>query len=147
MKIISLYCDATFATEQRQGVYANMLVYQGTQRILTATLQEQSQNRMELLGLIMALEHLKEPCEVHLYSNAEYLHKGIGLWLEKWQARDFTNVLNKTLWLRYQSAVDRHKLTVTKASDIEALTFMQQCRSTIDEEIQKSNQKGKTWII
>lgn len=67
-------------------------------------------NRMELTAVIMALEALKRPSEVHLYLDSEYVHKGITEWVRGWKARGWRTaakqpVKNVDLWQRLDDLV------------------------------------------
>jgi ribonuclease HI len=72
-------------------------------------------NRMELMAAIMALEALKGPCAVDLYTDSRYMHDGITQWLVGWKARgwktaDKKPVKNQDLWERLEAAVTRHSV-------------------------------------
>jgi len=74
-------------------------------------------NRMELLGAIRAMEALKEPCEITLTSDSKYLTDAINQgWLESWKKRgwrkaDKSPVLNVELWQRIDELISVHKVT------------------------------------
>jgi ribonuclease HI len=72
-------------------------------------------NRMELMAAIMALESLKRPCDVTVATDSVYLKKGMTEWLRNWKRRDWKTsdkkpVKNKDLWQRLEKAVERHRL-------------------------------------
>ncbi len=72
-------------------------------------------NRMELMAAIMALESLKRPCDVTLATDSVYLKKGMTEWLRNWKRRDWKTsdkkpVKNKDLWQRLEKAVEQHRL-------------------------------------
>jgi ribonuclease HI len=72
-------------------------------------------NRMERMAAIMALESLKEPCIVKLHTDSEYLKKGITLWLRTWVKNGWRTsskqpVKNQDLWERLHEAVQRHEI-------------------------------------
>lgn len=76
---------------------------------------ETTNNRMELMAAIMALESLKRPCDVTLATDSVYLKKGMTEWLRNWKRRDWKTsnkkpVKNKDLWQRLENAVERHRL-------------------------------------
>jgi ribonuclease HI len=76
---------------------------------------ETTNNRMELIAAIMALESLKRPCDVTLATDSVYLNKGMTEWLTNWKRRDWKTsgkkpVKNKDLWQRLEKAVERHRL-------------------------------------
>jgi ribonuclease HI len=70
-------------------------------------------NRMELMAAIMALETLKQPCEVDLHTDSEYLRQGITDWINGWKRNGWRTaarkpVKNTDLWQRLDAAVHRH---------------------------------------
>jgi len=74
-------------------------------------------NRMELMAAIMALEALKSPCEVDLYTDSSYVKEGLSNWIHGWKKRgwktaDKKPVKNVELWQLLDAARDRHKVTL-----------------------------------
>jgi ribonuclease HI len=70
---------------------------------------------MELMGAIAALEALKRPCQVDLYTDSQYLRRGITEWIHKWKRNgwrtaDKKPVLNIDLWQRLDEALKRHQV-------------------------------------
>lgn len=73
-------------------------------------------NRMELLAAIAALESLKDAFRVTLTADSEYLVKGITEWLPRWKAKGWRNgqgkpVVNRDLWERLEAAAGQHEVT------------------------------------
>ena len=72
-------------------------------------------NRMELTAAIEALEALKQPSEVQLYTDSNYLRGGITQWIKKWKVNgwrtaDKKPVANEELWRRLELAAERHRV-------------------------------------
>ena len=72
-------------------------------------------NRMELMAAIEGLEALTRPCAVAVYTDSEYLRKGILEWLSKWKASGWRTaarkpVKNEDLWRRVEEAAARHQV-------------------------------------
>ncbi|MBI5639673.1 MAG: ribonuclease HI [Nitrospirae bacterium] len=72
-------------------------------------------NRMELLGVISALEALKKPCRVRVTTDSNYIVKGMTEWIVGWQEKNWTNsqkkeVLNRDLWERLLKAAAPHDM-------------------------------------
>jgi len=70
-------------------------------------------NRMELMAAIMAIEAVKRPCEIHLHTDSEYLRQGITTWIHSWKVRgwktaDKKPVKNVDLWQRLEQAIETH---------------------------------------
>jgi ribonuclease HI len=72
-------------------------------------------NRMELMAVIGALEALKRPSQVRLYTDSQYVRRGITEWLAQWKARDWKTadrkpVKNQDLWQQLEQAAARHRI-------------------------------------
>jgi len=72
-------------------------------------------NRMELLAAIVALNALKKPCTIELYTDSEYVRQGITQWLENWKKKNWRTsarkpVKNADLWRQLDEAVQRHTI-------------------------------------
>ena len=77
--------------------------------------RDTTNNRMELMAAIQALEALKRPCEIALTTDSEYVRKGITEWLANWKRRgwktaDKKPVKNQDLWQRLEAATHRHQI-------------------------------------
>ena len=117
MKEIMVYTDGACSGNPGPGGYGAILVYGGREKELSEGFAETTNNRMELLAVIVALEALKEPCEVDLYTDSRYLSDAISLgWLDAWRARGWRRrggpVLNPDLWERLYQLLLRHKVTL-----------------------------------
>jgi ribonuclease HI len=71
--------------------------------------------RMEMLACIKALEHLKRPCQVNLYTDSQFVIDGITKWIYGWkkngyQTREKKEVANKALWMQLDQARNRHEV-------------------------------------
>lgn len=76
---------------------------------------ETTNNRMELMAAISALETLKRSCDIDLTTDSQYVRQGILEWMEGWKKRNWKNaakkpVKNKDLWMRLDEAVQRHNI-------------------------------------
>ena len=117
MKQVEIYTDGACSGNPGPGGWGAILRYQGWERELSGGERETTNNRMELTAAICALEALKEPCAVELYSDSQYLCKAVNDgWLRSWQARgwkkaDKSPVLNVDLWQRLKDLLDLHRVT------------------------------------
>lgn len=73
-------------------------------------------NRMEITATIMALEHLKKPCSVAIYTDSKYVIQGASSWLDKWKKNSWLTankkpVKNDDLWRRLDAAMARHEVS------------------------------------
>lgn len=104
-------------TNPGPGGYGVVLRYNGHHRELSGGFRLTTNNRMELLAAIVALEALNRPCEVTLYSDSKYLVDAMTRgWATRWRANDWKRnkqgdkALNPDLWQRLLDAVERHRV-------------------------------------
>jgi ribonuclease HI len=87
--------------------------YGTVEKELNGSEAETTNNRMELMAAIMAIEAVKRPCEIHLHTDSEYLRQGITTWIHSWKKRgwktaDKKPVKNVDLWQRLERAIETH---------------------------------------
>ncbi len=97
------------------GGWAALLISGEHQRELSGAEPGTTNNRMELTAAIMALEALREPCLVTLYTDSQYLKNGITLWLPGWLRKGWKTsarkpVKNQDLWQRLHAACQNHEV-------------------------------------
>ena len=116
MKSVEIYTDGACSGNPGPGGWGAILRYAGREKELSGAEKLTTNNRMELLGVITALEALKEPCVVELYSDSKYvidaLDKG---WAVKWRANgwkkaDKKPALTPDLWERLLALTEKHEL-------------------------------------
>ena len=104
------YTDGACRGNPGPGGWGVLLLYRGVQRELFGGEARTTNNRMELMAAISALETLKRPCQVVLFSDSQYVIKGITEWMPGWKARDWRAVKNDDLWMRLDEARARHSV-------------------------------------
>ena len=103
-KTVTVYTDGACSGNPGPGGWGAILRYQGNEKELSGGAAQTTNNRMELLGVISALQALKEPCVVELYSDSKYvvdaLEKGWAVGWKKrgWVKSDKKPALNSDLW-------------------------------------------------
>lgn len=116
MREVFIYTDGACSGNPGPGGWAAILMYKGTEKLISGGERETTNNRMELTAVIEALRALKEPCLVQLYSDSKYvvdaLEKG---WARNWKARGWVKsdkkpALNKELWDELLKLCDVHQL-------------------------------------
>ena len=118
MKLVEIYTDGACSGNPGPGGYGIILTYKRNKKELSGGFCRTTNNRMELLAAIVALDALTEPCEVTLYSDSRYLVDSVTKnWLQSWKKRnwikaDRSPVKNVDLWERYLAAQARHKITM-----------------------------------
>jgi len=87
MKTVTIYTDGACSGNPGQGGYGAVLLYGSGRKELSCGYQMTTNNRMETLGVIKALEALKEPCHVLLYSDSKYVVDAVEKgWVHKWKS-------------------------------------------------------------
>ena len=115
--LVKVYTDGACSGNPGPGGWGAVLLWRGSQRRLQGGEEETTNNRMELTAAIKALEALKRPCKVELYSDSTYLiHAFTQGWLAKWQANgwhksDKKPVENQDLWLQLLALCGKHSIS------------------------------------
>jgi len=112
LKKIEIFTDGSCLGNPGSGGWCAILRYKGHEKILSGAEKETTNNRMELMAVIKALEALKEPCEIELYSDSTYVLKGLNEWLDGWIKKDFKKVKNVDLWKKYIEVSKPHKIHI-----------------------------------
>jgi len=92
-----------------------VLLYRGHRRELSGGEAETTNNRMEMMAVIQALETLSRPCDIVLHTDSTYVMKGMTEWLEQWKNRGWRTaskapVKNVELWQRLEKSIERHNV-------------------------------------
>ena len=107
MKTVEIYTDGACSGNPGPGGWGAVLRYQGKEKELSGGEAMTTNNRMELTAVIRALEALKEPCAVELWSDSKYVIDA----LEKgWIKADKKPALNPDLWARLLELSEKHEL-------------------------------------
>lgn len=117
MKKVCIYTDGACSGNPGPGGWATILRYNGHEKELSGGEAETTNNRMELMAAISALEALREPCEVELWTDSQYLSRAINEgWLENWKRRGWKRkegeLKNPELWRRLDALLGEHKVAV-----------------------------------
>ena len=112
---VEVYTDGACSGNPGPGGWRALLRFKGKERELSGGERETTNNRMELMAAIQALEALTRPVRVKLHTDSKYLRDGITEWLPRWKARgwktaDKKPVKNVDLWQRLETAVARHRV-------------------------------------
>lgn len=115
MKKVDLFTDGSCLGNPGPGGFGAVLRYGIKEKELSQGFRLTTNNRMELLAAIAGLEVLKEPCEVILTTDSQYVKKGITQWIHGWKKRgwktaDKQPVKNIDLWQRLDKAVSQHNI-------------------------------------
>lgn len=110
---ITIYTDGSSRGNPGPGGYGAVLMSNGKTKELSAGYRRTTNNRMELMGVIAALEALKKPSlNITLYTDSQYIVKAIKEgWLNKWLATNFAGgKKNKDLWVKFYNLYKQHHI-------------------------------------
>ena len=112
---VEIFTDGACKGNPGVGGWGALLRTQGKERELFGGEAHTTNNRMELMGAIAALEALKRHCHVRLHTDSTYVQQGISTWIHGWKQRgwktaDKKPVKNEDLWKRLDEARARHNV-------------------------------------
>jgi len=113
---VIVHTDGACSGNPGPGGWGVILDYNGTRKELSGGEGQTTNNRMELMGAISALEALKRPCEVEMHVDSNYVKDGITKWIHGWKKNgwktaDKKPVKNAELWRRLDAALKLHKVS------------------------------------
>lgn len=114
-KNVAIYTDGSCLGNPGPGGYGAVLIYKNNRKELAKGYALTTNNRMELLAAIVALETLNTGCNVDLTTDSQYVRQGITSWLKGWKAKGWKTaskkpVKNKDLWQRLDAACQPHTI-------------------------------------
>lgn len=112
---VDVWTDGACSGNPGPGGWGAILSFKGTEKELSGGEANTTNNRMELMGAISALEALTRPCTVALHTDSQYLRQGITAWIHGWKRNgwrtaDKKPVKNEELWKRLDAALGKHKI-------------------------------------
>jgi ribonuclease HI len=116
-KKVTIYTDGACSGNPGPGGYAAVLLADNARKEISGGYSNTTNNRMELMAAIKGLEVLREPCQVTLYSDSQYLVNSVSKgWARRWQANGWKRnkkeyALNVDLWLRLLKLLDVHTVS------------------------------------
>jgi ribonuclease HI len=115
MTEVVIYTDGACSGNPGPGGWGAVLRWNGTEKDLHGGELQTTNNRMELMAAISALEGLTRPSKVELHTDSKYLLDGITKWIAGWQRNGWRTaakkpVKNEDLWRRLVAAMDRHEI-------------------------------------
>lgn len=113
--IIKIYTDGACQGNPGPGGWGAVLLYKDHRKEIKGGEAHTTNNRMELMAAIQALESLKKPSEVYLFSDSQYVKQGITTWIHNWKKNGWRNsqrepVKNIDLWQRLDIITSFHKV-------------------------------------
>jgi ribonuclease HI len=113
--MVDIYTDGACRGNPGPGGWAAVLTAGGREKEIFGAQPQTTNNRMELQAVIEALQALNRPVKVRLYTDSQYVRRGILEWLAQWKARgwktaDKKPVKNQDLWQLLEAAASRHRI-------------------------------------
>ena len=113
---VEIFTDGACSGNPGPGGWGAVLRHAGREKEISGYAPDTTNNRMEMMAAIMALEQLDRGVTAVLHTDSRYLHDGITLWLAGWKRRgwktaDRKPVKNEDLWRRLEAALERHQVT------------------------------------
>lgn len=115
-KALQIYTDGAARGNPGPGGYGAILIWGNTRKELSGGYRRTTNNRMELMAVIKALEALKkEGLTIDIFSDSQYIVRAVKEgWLKNWVATDFKGgKKNKDLWLQYHDLAQKHNIRFT----------------------------------
>ena len=114
-QIVNIYTDGACKGNPGPGGWGALLKYGDISKEMFGGELGTTNNRMELMAAIMALEALSRPCKIILTTDSEYVRKGVLEWMEGWKKRNWMTaakkpVKNQDLWQRLDKAKQQHDI-------------------------------------
>ena len=117
MKQVTIYTDGACKGNPGPGAYGAVMMFGEHRKEISAGYKLTTNNRMELLAAITALELLQQPCKVDLHSDSKYLVQAINdNWIAGWQKKGWVNskkepVKNQDLWRKLLTVMEPHQIS------------------------------------
>ncbi len=114
-QIVEIYTDGACTGNPGPGGWGAILKYSDSQKEISGYEGDTTNNRMEMMAAIQALENLSRPVSVKLHTDSRYLKDGITLWVHKWKVSGWVTadkkpVKNKDLWQRLLDISEKHEV-------------------------------------
>jgi ribonuclease HI len=114
--VVDIFTDGACSGNPGPGGWAAILRYNGKEREISGGNRATTNNRMEMLAAIEAIESLKRPVRARIHTDSTYLRDGITKWIHAWKKRgwktaDKKPVKNQDLWLRLDAALASHNVS------------------------------------
>ncbi|APG62992.1 ribonuclease HI [Sphingorhabdus lutea] len=115
-KLVEIYTDGACKGNPGPGGWGAIIRYGKHEKEISGHEGETTNNRMEMMAAIKALNILIEPCDVQLYTDSKYLCDGMNRWIDGWKRNGWKNaskkpVKNADLWHELIEAIKRHQVT------------------------------------
>jgi ribonuclease HI len=111
-KTVRVYTDGACSGNPGPGGWGAILRWQGHEKEISGGESLTTNNRMELMAAIKALESLKRKCRAEIYTDSSYVQKGVMEWLPGWKAKGWPQrIKNQDLWKELDVLIAKHHVT------------------------------------
>ncbi|MDR2007833.1 MAG: ribonuclease HI [Alphaproteobacteria bacterium] len=115
MKFVEIYTDGGCSHNPGEGGIGVLMRYKDTEKTLNGYVPLTTNNQMELLAVIVALDSLKFSCQIKLYTDSKYLQDGITKWIHNWKKNNWKSaakkpIKNQALWQKLDELVQNHNI-------------------------------------
>jgi ribonuclease HI len=108
---IEIFTDGACSGNPGPGGWAALLRYNGHEKEISGGEHDTTNNRMEMMAVIMALAALKKPSAVTVYTDSQYVQRGVTEWMKGWKAKGWpARIKNQDLWQRIDELLGQHKV-------------------------------------
>jgi ribonuclease HI len=116
---VTIFTDGACSGNPGPGGWGALLRFGTAEKELYGAEKETTNNRMEITAAVQAFQALKEPCQVDIYTDSEYLKKGITEWIDNWKELGWRRgskgktrpLANADLWKKLDQAISEHQVT------------------------------------
>lgn len=114
--IVEIYTDGACSGNPGPGGWGVIMRWNGHEKELSGGEEKSTNNRMEMMAVVKALEELKKPSTVEIYTDSKYVIDGVTKWLKGWKAKGWKtaakkDVKNQGLWQKIDVLVNKHDVT------------------------------------
>jgi ribonuclease HI len=108
---VIIHTDGACKGNPGLGAWAAMLEYKDAYKEISGVVEDTTNNRMELQAVIEALKVIKRSCQIEIYTDSQYVQKGISEWIHGWKKKNWKNVKNIELWQELDLLASTHKIS------------------------------------
>jgi len=145
-KQVIIYTDGGCDPNPGAGGWAAVLIHGAHRKEISGCDPQTTNNRMELTAALRALLSLKERCRVSLFTDSEYLKKGITEWLPRWKRKNWTRkggaLKNVDIWKQLDTATNQHEITWHWVKAHNGIPENERCDELVKKAISKQKKKS-----
>lgn len=111
MQELIIYTDGACKGNPGIGGWGAILMYGDIKKEIYGSEIHTTNNRMELMAVIQSLKSLKRSCNIQIFTDSQYVQKGMLEWIEGWKKKNWKNVKNPDLWQELDQLASEHNIT------------------------------------